>query len=178
MKNTTEVWSNNRHLMLILLLPCIVVCVLALHGCSGMNGKYLEPPKGPRGLCSLIINNNYEHDIVVKLADVKNPNVTLHYFYVSARSSAVIGGIAPGNLTMRYSKGRDWDTKQNMFLHDRANFESDQIFKFEETETETKTSDGIMKERHFSVQQYTLNANSGEGNATISPIDDKEFNNK
>lgn len=174
--NASGNWKNKR-MVLQLILPLVVLSLVALNSCS-MNGKYIEPPQGPRGLCSLVINNNYDHDIVVKLYDVKNPNLTLHFFYVSSKSTATIAGIAPGNLMMRYSKGSDWDNKQKMFLHDRSNYESDQIFKFEETETETKTSDGIYKERHYSVQQYTLNASSGEGNATVSPIDDKEFNDK
>ncbi|MBN8574000.1 MAG: hypothetical protein J0M05_08810 [Candidatus Kapabacteria bacterium] len=147
-------------------------------GCGGMNGTYIAPPPGPFGLCSLIINNGYDYDIAVKLADVKNPNVTLHYVYVSAKSTAVIEKIAPGNLMMRYTQGKEWDPVSKMFQRDRANFESDQIFKFEEMETETKTSDGIVKEKRYSVQSFTLNPSMGEGNTTTSQIDDKEFGNK
>lgn len=149
-----------------------------LDGCSSMNGKYIEPPQGPRGLCSLIVTNNYDQDIVVKLADVKNPSVCLHYVYITAGSDAVISGIAPGNLMMRYSMGREWDPKQKIFLHDRANFESDEVFKFEETETKTETSDGIRTQKQWSVFTYILNAEGSKGNSTTSKIDDKEFNGK
>lgn len=131
--------------------------------------------KGPRGLCSLIVDNNFSSDIVIKLYEVRDPTQALHYMYVSGKSTAVVEGIAPGNLMMRYSMGREWDKTKKMFLHDRANFETDQVFKFEQSETEVSTSDGIRKEKHWSVQQLKLNANGVEGNVTTSQIDDDEF---
>lgn len=66
----------------------------------------------------------------------------------------MIEKIAPGNLMMRYTQGKEWDPVSKMFQRDRANFESDQIFKFEEMETETKTSDGIVKEKRYSAQKF------------------------
>lgn len=160
-------------------IACILVAVMLLStGCGGMNGTYIEPSKGPRGLCSLIVDNNYGNDIVIKLYEVKDPTQCLHYMYVSGKSKAVVEGIAPGNLMMRYSMGREWDKEKKMFLHDRANFETDQVFKFEQSETEVSTSDGIRKEKHWSVQQFKLNANGTEGNVTISQIDDDEFQDK
>ena len=152
--------------------------VISLIGCGGMNGVYIEPSKGQKGLSSLTINNGYDQDIVVKLSDVKDPSKTLHYMFVSANSSAVIKEIAPGNLTMKYSKGLEWDKAKKMFSKERANFESDQIFKFEETETETQTSDGKVKQKNWTVQSFTLNPGIGGGNTTVSQIKDEEFNEK
>lgn len=160
------------------LIGVLAAIVLVSTGCGGMNGTYIEPSKGPRGLCSLIVDNNYSNDIVIKLYEVKDPTQCLHYMYVSGKSKAVVEGIAPGNLMMRYSMGREWDKAKKMFLHDRANFETDQVFKFEQSETEVSTSDGIRKEKHWSVQQFKLNANGVEGNVTISQIDDDEFQDK
>lgn len=161
------------------LLAFLVVSIIALMSTAcGMNGTLIEPSRGPRGLCSLEITNNYSDDVVVKLYDVKDPTLALHYIYVSARSSAMIEGIAPGNLMLRYSRGKDWDNSKKMFSKDRANFETDQVFTFEETETETKTSDGIVKEKRWSVQSFILNANEGGGNVTTSQIDDDEFSDK
>jgi hypothetical protein len=155
----------------------VIVCVtLLLQSCSSMNGKHIEPPSGPRGLCSLYVNNNYDDDIVVKLFDVKNPKVCLHYFYVSSRSTALVEGIAPGNIIMKYSKGKEWDNSRKMFTKDRANFETDQVLKFEESETKTETSDGVRTQKQWSVNQFTMNSSGGEGNATTTQIDDKEFN--
>lgn len=160
------------------LFAAVVFGAVFLIGCGGLNGTMIEPSPGPFGLCSLVVTNNYDDDMAIKLADVKNPTKTLHYVYVSAKSTAVIEKIAPGNLMMRYTKGKDWDPKTKMFLHDRANFESDAVLKFEETETETKTSDGIRKTKHYSVQQFNFNPAMGEGNTTTSQIDDKEFSGK
>lgn len=151
---------------------------LLIVGCGGMNGEYIEPQRGPRGLCSLVVYNGYSDDIVIKLYDVKDPTVALHYVYVSAKSDAVIGGIAPGNLMMRYSKGKEWDKSKKMFAKDRANFETDQVFKFEETETKTETSDGVRTDKRYTVNSFTLNASGGEGNVTTSQIDDDEFGDK
>lgn len=153
----------------------LIAIVIVSTGCGGMNGTYIEPSKGPRGLCSLIVDNNFSSDIVIKLYEVRDPTQALHYMYVSGKSTAVVEGIAPGNLMMRYSMGREWDKTKKMFLHDRANFETDQVFKFEQSETEVSTSDGIRKEKHWSVQQLKLNANGVEGNVTTSQIDDDEF---
>lgn len=154
-----------------------VVCILILlESCSGMNGKYIEPPQGTRGLCSLYITNNFDDDMVVKLYDVKNAKVCLHYVYVSGRSTALIEGIAPGNIIMKYSKGKEWNSSTKMFARDRANFETDQVLKFEESETKTETSDGVRTQRQWSVNNFTFNASAGEGNATTTQIDDKEFN--
>lgn len=151
---------------------------VVLVGCGGMNGEYIEPQRGPRGLCSLVVYNGYADDIVIKLYDVKDPTVALHYVYVSAKSEAVIGGIAPGNLMMRYSKGKEWDKSKKMFARERANFETDQVFKFEETETKTETSDGVRTDKRYTVNSFTLNAGGGEGNVTTSQIDDDEFGDK
>ncbi len=161
-----------------LLALTLCFALVGLSSCGGMNGVYIEPSKGPKGMSTLTINNGYDHDIVVKLSDVKDPSKTLHYMFVSHRSSAVIENIAPGNLTMKYSKGLEWDNAKKMFAKERANFESDQIFKFEETETETQTSDGKVKTKNYSVQSYTLNPSIGSGNATVSQIKDEEFNDK
>jgi hypothetical protein len=155
-----------------------IVATFVLAACGGMNGQYIEPQRGPKGLCSLIIFNGYKDDIVVKLYDVKDPTVALHYVYVSGSSEAVIGGIAPGNLMMRYSKGKDWDNSKKMFTRERANFETDQVFKFEEIETKTETSDGVRTEKRWTVNTFTLNSNVGEGNVTTSQIDDDEFGDK
>lgn len=151
---------------------------VVLVGCGGMNGEYIEPQRGPRGLCSLVVYNGYADDIVIKLYDVKDPTVALHYVYVSAKSEAVIGGISPGNLMMRYSKGKEWDKSKKMFARERANFETDQVFKFEETETKTETSDGVRTDKRYTVNSFTLNAGGGEGNVTTSQIDDDEFGDK
>ncbi|HLP29252.1 MAG TPA: hypothetical protein VK147_11480 [Candidatus Didemnitutus sp.] len=147
-------------------------------GCGGMNGEYIEPQRGPRGLCSLVVYNGYADDIVIKLYDVKDPTEALHYVYVSSKSEAVIGGIAPGNLMMRYSKGKEWDKSKKMFARERANFETDQVFKFEVTETKTETSDGVRTEKRYTVNSFSLNAGGGEGNVTTSQIDDDEFGDK
>ncbi len=147
-------------------------------GCGGMNGTYIEPQQGPRGLCSLIVYNGFADDIVLKLYDVKDPTIALHYVYVSAKSDAVISGIATGNLMMRYSKGKEWDNSKKMFARDRANFETDQVFKFEVTETKTETSDGVRTEQRYTVNSFTLNTSGGEGNVTTSQIDDNEFMDK
>ncbi|MBI3260241.1 MAG: hypothetical protein HYZ54_12345 [Ignavibacteriae bacterium] len=158
-----------------------IICsfaLISLIGCGGMNGVYIEPSNGQKGLSSLKINNGYDQDIVVKLSDVKDPSKTLHYMFVSANSSATIKDIAPGNLTMKYSKGLEWDKAKKMFSRERANFESDQIFKFEETETETETSDGKVKQKNWTVQSFTLNPGIGAGNTTVSQIKDEEFNDK
>lgn len=165
----------SRHRYSIPIIGILVAVVLMSTGCGGMNGTYIEPSKGPRGLCSLVIDNNFSSDIVIKLYEVKDPTQALHYMYVSGKSTAVVEGIAPGNLMMRYSMGKEWDKTKKMFLHDRANFETDQVFKFEQSDTEVSTSDGIRKEKHWSVQQLKLNANGVEGNVTTSQIDDDEF---
>lgn len=158
----------------------VVLCsaVVVLTGCGGMNGVYIEPSRGPKGMSTLTINNGYDQDIVVKLSDVKDPSKTLHYMFVAHRSTAVVENIAPGNLTMKYSKGLEWDNTKKMFMKERANFESDQVFKFEETEDETETSDGKVKTKHWSVQSFTLNPGIGGGNTTVSQIKDEEFNEK
>ncbi|MBL7997663.1 MAG: hypothetical protein JNL32_03400 [Candidatus Kapabacteria bacterium] len=153
-----------------------VFTLVLLQSCSSMNGSYIEPPNGPRGLCSLYVTNNFDDDMVVKLFDVKNPKVCLHYVYVSRKNTALIEGIAPGNIIMKYSKGKEWNNATRMFTRDRANFETDQVLKFEESETKTETSDGIRTQKQWSVNNFTFNANAGEGNATTSQIDDKEFN--
>ncbi len=173
MKNFVHVCRTLPHYIFAVIICSVIVVVL--NSCGGMNGAYIDPPQGPKGLCSLIIKNGYDHDIVVKLSDVKDPAKTLHYVFISGRSTAVIKEIAPGNLTMKYSQGYDWDKTKKMFMRERANFESDQVFKFEEKETETETSDGKVKTKHYSVQSYTLNAGIGEGNSTISQIKDEEF---
>lgn len=154
----------------------VVGILFLLESCSGMNGKYIEPPRGARGLCSLYITNNFDDDMVIKLYDVKNPKVCLHYFYVSGKSTALIEGIAPGNIIMKYSKGKEWNSSTKMFSRDRANYETDQVLKFEESETKSETSDGVRTQKNWSVNNFTFNANSREGNATTTQIDDKEFN--
>lgn len=159
------------------IIATVVVCVVAT-SCGGMNGMRIEEQRGKMGKCSLYVRNGYEDDIVVKLYEVKDPSKPLHYVYVSGKSEALIENIAPGNIMMRYSKGKEWDSQKKMFAKDRANFETDQVFKFEETETETKTSDGIRKEFKYSVQSFTLNSGSGEGNVTTTQIEDDEFGDK
>lgn len=168
--------QNSKNLHKFLIPAVCFVTIMWLNSCGGMNGAYIEPPQGPKGLCSLVINNGYEKDIVVKLSDVKDPSKTLHYVFVAGKSTAIIKEIAPGNLTMKYSMGYDWDKSKRVFMRERANFESDRVFKFEETETETETSDGKVKTKHYSIQTYTMNPGIGEGNSTVSQIKDEEFN--
>lgn len=168
---------NMRTRTIALAFAAILTSILVV-GCGSMNGEYIEPPRGERGLCSLVVYNGFADDIVIKLYDVKDPTVALHYVYVSGKSDAVISGIAPGNLMMRYSKGKDWDKSKKMFARDRANFETDQVFKFEVTETKTVTSDGERTEKRWTVNSFTLNAGGGEGNVTTSQIDDDEFGDK
>ncbi len=129
-------------------------------------------------MCQLTIHNNYDQDLAVKLYDVKNPKVCLRFVYIGAKNSATIMELAPGNLTMKYTLGTEWDDANMMFKHDRANFESDEILKLDEIETKTETSDGVRAERRYSVLEFTFNAQGGKGNTTISPIDDKEFQSK
>ena len=155
-----------------------VILTLVLSSCGGLNGSRIEPQRGAVGKCSLYVRNGYDDDIVVKLYEVKDPTTPLHFVYVSGKSEALIEGIAPGNIVMRYSKGKEWDAQKKMFSKERANFETDQVFKFEETETETKTSDGIVKNFKYSVQSFTLNSGSGEGNVTTTQIEDDEFGDK
>jgi hypothetical protein len=161
-----------------LLCGACIACVCFLIGCGGLNGERIEPIRGSIGKCSLYVSNGYEHDIVVKLYDVKDPGQPLHYVYVSGKSTALIDQIAPGTTMMRYSKGREWDASKKMFLFDRANFETDQTFKFEETENEVKTSDGVRKEFRYSVQTFALNSGGEGGNVSVSQIDDDEFGDK
>jgi len=165
-----------QHLLSLVL--AIAVASVLLVGCGGLNGKRIEPQRGTIGLCSLIVTNGFTDDIVVKLYSVKDPSVALHYVYVSARSEAVIDGIAPGNIMLRYSKGKDWDNGKKMFTRNRANFETDQVFTFEETETKTETSDGVVTEKRWSVQSFMLNTAGGDGNVSVSQIDDDEFSDK
>lgn len=79
---------------------------------------------------------------------------------------------------MKYTRGSDWDNAGMMFQHDRVNYESDEVLKLEEIETQTKTSDGVRTEHKYSVLEFTFNAQGNKGNTTVSPIDDKEFQTK
>ena len=151
-------------------------CLLALTltGC-GMNGTLLEEPTKTDGRGSLTIYNGYSDDIVLKLYDVKDPTSAVRYIYVGSKSDVELEQIPEGNYMIRYSMGKEWDSDKGMFSVDRANFETDQVFRFEETETKIETSSGTRTEYHYSKQSFMLNAGGGEGNVTTSQIEDDEF---
>jgi hypothetical protein len=140
-----------------------------------MNGTLIEPPNGTDGMGSLMIYNGYSDDIVVKLYAIADPTTAVRFVYIGAKNDVELEQIPPGNYMLRYSMGKEWDAKTKMFSKDRANFETDQTFTFEETKSEIKTSDGTRTEHHYSKLSFRLNSGGGDGNVTTSQIDDSEF---
>ena len=155
-----------------------VILLVLSTGCGGMNGTLIEPPQGEQGMGILKIYNGFSDDIVVKLYNVNDPTTAVRFVYISAKNDVELEAIPVGNYMVRYSMGKEWDNASKMFSKDRANFETDQTFTFEEKESEIKTSDGIRKEKHYSIQTFILNSGGGDGNVSTTQIDDDEFMDK
>lgn len=153
----------------------VVVGMMTIVSCSGLNGTHIEPARGAKGECAFTIANGYEEDIAVKFFTVEDMQSHVYYIYVSSGKTATIKDMAPGNYVLRYSKGSEWDVKSRMFTTNRKNFETDQKFTLETKEYTQETGRGKHTVRQSTHQTFMLGSGSGEGNISTQEIPDNEF---
>lgn len=135
------------------------------------NGSYIEPPQLTEGHSSLRVENGTSWDAVVKL--VKNEGeskITARFVYIRHGESVLLTDIEPGDYTLAWCHGDDWNPASMQFEQPLGCYVADKALTFTESVT-TNLEGTYIRTTKASV---TLHAVFG-GNLGRNDISPEEF---
>lgn len=135
------------------------------------NGSYIEPPRLTRGRSSLRVENGTSWDAALKLVKSEGESrITARFVYIRHGESVLLTDIEPGDYTLAWCLGDDWNPASMQFEQALGCYVADRALTFTESVTTDLERTYILSTR----ASVTLHAVFG-GNLGRKGIGPEEF---
>jgi len=129
------------------------------------NSANITSPSGETGLGTLKVINGTYQDAAIKLVD-HNSGKTYRFVYIRANHDITLNGIGSCLCTLKFTTGKDWDSRSRKFRRNSSFSKFEQTLNFREA----RTASGVRWMNYTATLHPVAN-----GKARTSSIRERDF---